>query len=132
MSNILICKNSHFVLSYIQADQWIYAEWIGEQTLETVIYNCKQITDAVKKYACTKVLNDNRRLSGNWVNAIDWVEKEWIPNLFIGGCEYFAWVQSECLRSQASVQETVKLNFRNIKVLIFDDIEAAKAWLWEH
>jgi hypothetical protein len=115
-------------IGFDHINDWLYAEWIGEQTLESVQEGCLQMLDYMRAERCHKVLNDNRLVTSMWSDAAEWGGKVWFPAMMDAGLEYFAWVYSPNVFSRLSTDLTLRYTTRPV-VLPFDSIDTAKAWL---
>lgn len=115
---------------YDFVDDWLYADWIGEQSLETVKYGCEQILLYLKAERTHKLLNDNTNVTNNWSEASDWIATDFLPRIAVSGLEYIAWVYSPNHFSRLSADEVIELyKAVNIVAIGFMEIEEAKDWL---
>ncbi len=128
-ANQILVDAPHLTIEYDEVNEWIYVNWIGDQTVATAKDGCEKIVKAVMQKRCTKVLNDNSDVNNDWIEVAEWLAKNWFPRLYIAGCFYFAWVYSPSLECRLSIEET--LRFLNVptKTLIFEDQEIAGNWL---
>src|SRR5688500_2483281 len=81
-------------LEYQPKENWIYVNWIGLQSVETVKEGGQAMLEMLQQTGCHKILNDNRELVGPWDNANDWVEQTWTPNMIANGLRYLAFIVS--------------------------------------
>jgi len=115
-------------ISFDHKNDWLYAEWIGDQSLETVQEGCLQMLDYMKAERCNKVLNDNRLVTSMWSDAAEWGGHVWFPAMKGAGLEYFAWVYSPNVFSRLSTDLTLQHTTQPV-VLTFDSMDTAQAWL---
>lgn len=115
-------------ISFDHQNDWLYAEWIGDQNLETVQQGCLQMLDYMKAERSHKVLNDNRLVTSMWSDAAEWGGHVWFPSMTDAGLEYFAWVYSPNVFSRLSTDLTLQHTTRPV-VLPFDSMDTAQAWL---
>lgn len=129
MGKELLLKEKSIVLEYDSENQWIQADWIGYQTVDSVKHGCEKILEFLIQYKCSKVLNDNTNVTGIWSGASAWVGGDWLPRMAKAGLRQFAWVYSPSAFSRLSTNESLRnLNQKEI-AKTFDDIDTARAWL---
>ncbi len=129
MSLQLLRNDSHLAISYDHLQEWLYADWQGEQTLSSVQQGGHDLLHFLTQQRCHKVLNDNRNVTGMWSEAAEWAGKEWFPTMMDAGLQYFAWVYSPNVYSRLSTDLTLQFARGNVVVATFDDLETARAWL---
>lgn len=120
---------SHLGIYYHFLHDWIYADWTGEQTKESVQQGCELILQFMKAENCSKVLNDNSHVTSNWLEAAEWVALDWFPRMDAAGLKYFAWVYSPHTFSRLAADEALSFNSSTSNIIPFDDLNTAKAWL---
>jgi len=115
-------------LEYDQVNQWLYANWIGYQSVDNVKRGVMEIVQMLDKYNFSKLLNDNRALIGPWDKANAWVEGSILP---AGGSriKYMAHVISPGIFGQLSVQDLQARLQDKIQIKLFEDIRKAEDWL---
>ncbi|MBX0290679.1 hypothetical protein K3G63_09535 [Hymenobacter sp. HSC-4F20] len=123
-------QDSTLTISYDYQHEWLYANWTGDQSLESVQTGCLRLLDHLRFERCTKVLNDNTEVTSMWSDASEWVGATWFPLLAEAGLEYFAWVYSPNVYSRLSADLSMQQQptTRPI-VLAFDSQELATNWL---
>lgn len=124
-----LLDESHITIAYDHRNEWLYADWRGDQNLTTVQHGCLEMLRLLREYKCDKVLNDNTKVTNMWSEAAEWGGKEFFPAIAEAGLQYFAWVYSTNLYSRLSTDLTLQFTTGKSVVGTFDDIDAAKAWL---
>jgi hypothetical protein len=112
--------------------KFIYANWKGFQSVENVKSGAEKMLQILKEKKITKVLNDNRLVTGPWQGAAEWAAKEWFPQMFAAGLTRFAWVQSASVFSQLSADKTLSetdTSKKNETIRTFDNLELARKWV---
>jgi hypothetical protein len=112
--------------------KFIYANWKGFQSVENVKSGAAKMLQILKEKKITKVLNDNRLVTGPWQGAAEWAAKEWFPQMFAAGLTRFAWVQSASVFSQLSADKTLSetdTSKKNETIRTFDNLELARKWV---
>lgn len=119
-------------MDYDKENNWIHAEWNGFANLEAIKSWGESYINLVESTKCPYFLNDDRKSSGPWTSALEWIESFLIPNAIANGVKYYAHVISESAFAALSSKE---LNNRIADVLeigSFNNIEDAKKWLKEN
>ena len=129
MDNLELLLEERFISIYYDKDNcWIYANWNGDQTKESVIYGCERMLTFLKEYNCQKILNDNTEVTSNWSDAAEWVANEWFPRMSDAGLRYFAWVYATNSASKQATDKTLAQAKSSIAIT-FDDKATAETWL---
>lgn len=111
--------------------EWISVDWKGYQSEPSIKNGYTKITEAIEKFKCYQILNDNTNIIGIWTPASKWIGLEWIPKTIDQGIKKIAWVYSTSIMSRISVDESIKhipdlyLN----KVRTFYNVQGAREWL---
>ena len=129
MSLQTLLEESHITIAYDHLNEWIHADWHGDQNLTSVQHGAREMLRLMQLQRCHKVLNDNTGVTSMWSEAAEWGGTEWFPAMAAAGLQYFAWVYSPNLYSRLSTDLTLQFTSGNAVVSTFDDMEAAKQWL---
>ena len=129
MSLQLLLHEPHIAISYDHLNDWLCADWQGEQNLRSVQQGGHDMLRLLSQQRCHKVLNDNRNVTGMWSEAAEWAGKDWFPAMVAAGLRYFAWVYSPNVYSRLSTDLTLQFTRGNVVVATFDDVATARAWL---
>ncbi|MDB5234680.1 MAG: hypothetical protein JWR44_1673 [Hymenobacter sp.] len=121
----------HITIAYDHLNDWIYADWHGDQDLASVQQGALDMLRLMQQHHCHKVLNDNSSVTSMWSEAAEWGGTEWFPAMTAAGLKYFAWVYSPNLYSRLSTDLTLQFTVGNPVVATFDDLETARAWLMQ-
>jgi hypothetical protein len=135
---LLLHRSDKIVIEFETAENWIYTDWIGTQSEEDIraggLQMVRAMTDMHAKYGCTKVLNDNRRVTGLWGHSVEWAVQEWLPEMVAAGLKSFAWVLAkQSLTNLAGLRLRLKANESSGDLMTaYSDVEEAKKWLRGH
>ena len=129
MSLQLLLHEPHVAISYDHLNEWLYADWQGDQNLSSVQQGSHGMLRLLAQQRCHKVLNDNRGVTSMWSEAAEWGGREWFPAMMEAGLQYFAWVYSPNVYSRLSTDLTLQFTQGNAVIATFDDMETARAWL---
>ncbi|NMO19509.1 hypothetical protein HPC49_17065 [Pyxidicoccus fallax] len=120
--------SDHIDIRHEADEGWLYVDWKGYQSVEMVKAGCEEMLRQLTRLGLAKVLNDNTHVTGIWVGAAAWLASSWFPRMRNAGMRHFAWIQSPARLSYVSATTTVQQMDPEMAVL-FDDAEAARAWL---
>ncbi|MGY2131177.1 hypothetical protein ACW9KT_03040 [Hymenobacter sp. HD11105] len=128
MGLLTLLDEPHLTISYDSRNQWLYADWAGVQDLQTLQRGSEQILLHLQAEHCSKILNDNTRVTSISAQARGWVEQGFLQQLAGVGLEYMAWVYAPDFNSRFSTDLTF-LRITRPVVVGFNDLVAAYAWL---
>ena len=116
-------------VSWDSQNKWISVDWRNMPSKETVEKGCREILALLIRQGATRVFNDNRRVTGTWVGASNWVAEEWFPKMIAGGLIKFAWIESPISTlSVISAKKSVSKNKPGVIKLFKNGLDAEK-WL---
>jgi len=122
-------KGNFIEMRYLPERQWMDVNWIGYQNYDSVKKGCLIMLDLLKKNNCSKVLNDNTYVMGNWSEAVDWGGEFWFPAMQDAGLKHFAWIYSPSTFSRMSAHKSIDITMGKVTAQFFTDINEARAWL---
>ena len=122
-------KGNFREVEYNAEKERLESNWIGFQNLESVKKGCLIMLNLLKKNNCTRVINDNRQVVGNWSEAVDWANQIWFPAMGEAGLKKFAWIYSQSTFARISAQSTLNVMIGDITAQFFTDGEEAADWL---
>jgi PAS domain S-box-containing protein len=122
-------KDSQVDIRYDAEKEWIESNWHGFQNFASIKHGCLEMLLLLEKNHCSKVLNDNAHVLGNWTDASDWGAKVWLPAMEKAGLRYFAWVHSESTFSRLAASKIAEYAHGNLITRFFDHKEDAVKWL---
>ena len=125
----ILLDEPHVIISYDHLNEWLYADWRGDQDLTSVQHGALELLRFLGQQRCHKILNDNTNVTSMWSEAAEWGGKVWFPAIAAAGLQYFAWVYSPNVYSRLSTDLTLQFADNNPVVATFDALETAKAWL---
>jgi hypothetical protein len=111
------------------ASDWLYVDWKGWHTAESVQEGCEAMLACLRTSGLTKVLNDNSHGVGDWYGAADWTARDWFPRMEAAGLRHFAWVESASRVSRRSADRTVAEARLDQIIHRFTDRRSAEEWL---
>jgi hypothetical protein len=117
-------------LSIDSAQRWLYAEWRGEQTEETIRQGCELVLHYLEQQQCSKILNDNSTATGDWSAMAKWLATHFLPQAAERGLQYVASVYASGITSRYSTALALDYFRQDAPwALAFDDLALACTWL---
>ena len=118
-----------FEAKRVPENNYIYINWIGIQSLETIVMGGNHILTMLRENPCQGILNSNRELIGPWEVAVNWLTHKWAPQATELGLRYFAHVLSPGIYGQRSYQSLAPDFDKQFNLRSFENEETAKDWL---
>lgn len=118
-----------FTASRMEGNAFIYAQWFGVQSIETVKEGGYKLLDMVKEQPCSKLLNSNKQVIGSWDMALEWAENEWAPQMRAAGLKYLAQVVPTSIYATLTIQNLLQHIDDTFEIRTFEDDADAEAWL---
>ena len=107
----------------------LYVRWHGNLTAPEVIQGVMEGTQWLEKYRFTRVLNDKRDATGDWSEALPWLQYEWLPQAVKSGLKAIAYILSPVLEARIVSQEFADSIQGQINISLFTNEEDARDWL---
>ncbi|GAA4440753.1 hypothetical protein GCM10023188_38420 [Pontibacter saemangeumensis] len=108
---------------------YIEAKWSGHINADDVVTAAQVYLALLEKTPVPSLLNDKTNASGDWSEANDWLEFEWMPQAIRSGLRCLAHVYSSNMFSRLSARDLFQRLTPSINMQNFSDREAAEAWL---
>lgn len=112
-------------------NSFISTNWIGLQSLETIMMGGKQTLAMLREKPCGGLLNINRELVGPWEVAVNWLVQRWVPQAKAHGLRYYAYVLGPGIYGRRSFNAFYELAKSELEIEVFTEETEAKAWLQE-
>ncbi|WP_210464622.1 hypothetical protein [Rufibacter roseolus] len=120
----------YFEAQRLLLNGYIQVNWIGIQSLETVVMGGNQILAMLREKPCRGLLNSNRELIGPWEVAVPYMAFKWAPAASSLGLRYFAHVLSPGIFGKRSFDQfQTQMKEPLIIVRSFDEQTQAEQWL---
>jgi CheY-like chemotaxis protein len=116
-------------IEYDTVNHWVYTNWIGTQTYQTVVAGAEACLDQLRQHHCQMLLNDNRLVTGGWESGLDWISACWTPQVQALGLRRFAYVLSPdalAARSATTLYDCINVD---LHMRLFTELEPAQQWL---
>ena len=118
-----------FEATRLADNSFIKANWIGLQSLESIVMGSNLLLAMLRDKPCTALLNNNNELVGPWDVGVKWLAMKWAPQAKLFGLRYFAHVLSHGIFGQKSFQSLSPLIESKFDVRSFEDEAAAEEWI---
>jgi len=109
----------------------IEAQWAGHITADDVVTAAKLFAKLLQKTPCTALLNDKGNVTGDWTEANDWLEFEWLPQVMQAGLQCLAHIYSDNMFSRLSARDLQQRFVPTLQMQNFNDRTHAERWLEE-
>ncbi|MBR0569203.1 hypothetical protein KB205_01165 [Microvirga sp. STS03] len=105
------------------------AKWHNHIVADDVIKGAKAFLDFIREHPCPKLLNDKSEATGDWLEANDWLEFEWLPAVYKAGLRCMAHVYSHSMFSQLSARDLRGRVAPPLHMKNFLDFRTAEKWV---
>ena len=105
------------------------ARWYGNLTGREVTRVAQEYLRAQTTLHCPLLLNDKSQATGDWSEAMDWLEYEWLPQAMEGGLHAIAYVFSPDMHNQLASLAFFERVRKHLPIQLFYDVPAAWQWL---
>jgi hypothetical protein len=117
-------------LYYDERGKWLYAEWHGPQSPESIRLGCAQVLHYLQVQKCHKLLNDNTHATGEWTEAAKWLGEHFLTSAQERGLRYVACVFAPNILSRYSTLLALEYHKQEFPwTVAFDDLATAHLWL---
>lgn len=117
---------------YYPEQRILYVRWHGHLTGGEVIRGVQQGAQWREQLDYPLILNDKSDTSGDWSDALPWLQYEWLPRAVAGGIQAIAYILSPDLPAQVVSLEFVESVQPHLHVSLFTSEAEAQRWLAQH
>ena len=128
MSLELIRTNPNISISYDRQNNWLYLDWHGEQTLDSVRAGSVLIAQCFLERAYARVLLDNTNVTTISSEVFERLAADFLPYLHVAQVEYLAWVYMPDMDAQFYLNITL-YKPQSPVIALFEDLASAYGWL---
>ncbi len=125
----LTLPHVQITLEHVPEKDWIYIKYCGHLNAADVIAAAERELELQKELRVPKILNDKSEVTGDWEEANDWLEYEWLPIATANGLRYFSMVLSRDLHDLGPAQDLEKRFPPICQAKLFRNPNQAAAWL---
>jgi hypothetical protein len=119
----------YFKAKRMPGNAFIYAQWFGVQSVETVIKGGNKVLEMIQDQPCAKLLNSNKNVIGSWDMALEWAENEWAPQMRAAGLRYLAQVVPSSIYATMTIENLIQRIGDTFEIRTFEEEAQAQAWL---
>jgi hypothetical protein len=127
--DILLFQESYISIYYNKVEKWLYVQWHGERTNETVMNGAEQMIRLAQETKAHKLINDSTDFTNQWPNLIEWVADNVAPRLEEAGVQFLAWIYNDQNPTKIAADEILKREQSEIIVMVFDNLQTAETWM---
>jgi hypothetical protein len=121
--------HAHITIFFDEEKDEVIVKWTGHMNAEDVLMAAKAYLGLQEKWKCGKLLNDKSHVTGDWEDANNWLEYEWLPEAVHLGLRRFAHVLSPDFQQVASAKDMIERFSEHCEAALFWDLEQAEKWL---
>lgn len=118
-----------FEAEYRAGNSYLYVNWIGIQTLETMMMGGNTILSMLRTNPCSLILNDQQELVGPWAEGAAYFGGSWAPKARLYGVKQFVQVLAPGIFGRRSFQEFQQKAQLHFQIETFETTPEALAWL---
>ncbi|WP_084539093.1 hypothetical protein [Hymenobacter daecheongensis] len=115
--------------TYYPAEQLLHTQWYGNLTADSVIFGAQTTLVLAQQLGYAYLLNDTSQTTGDWSEAMAWLEYEWLPQAQEYGLRACAYVYTQNMDNQLMALDFLTHLEAYLPIKPFPDLEAARAWL---
>ncbi|MBB6609838.1 hypothetical protein H7F15_02200 [Pontibacter sp. Tf4] len=128
MRHINLLKTEYLTIEYNAIDDYVYSEWHGELTNDTIKQGYESILFYLKKEYCHKLLDNHYDVQGLWADLAEWCAYDWHPRAEAAGLNFHAVIYANSHFSKLSTDRAIQL-VKNGIIKGFDSVQDAESWL---
>lgn len=110
-------------------NSFIHVNWIGIQSLETIMYGAGQLLVMLQKLPCKTILNSNQELIGPWDDGALYLGNTWAPKAKHLGLNNFVQVLAPGIYGKRSFEKFQQLAGKFFKIETFEHEQDAEDWI---
>ena len=110
-------------------DELLYVHWHGHLNGDAVVRGVEQSTQWREQFHYAYILNDKSDTSGDWSDALPWLQYEWLPQALEAGVRAMAYVFSPEREHRFASQELTEALRPHMAIELFEDLNLALEWL---
>lgn len=122
-------EHAHISIFYDEINDIVHVKWKGHMNAEDVLMAAKAYLGLQEKWKCPNLLNDKSQVTGDWEDANNWLEYEWLPDAVQLDLKRFAHVLSQDFQQMASAKDMIERFAKHCEAALFWDVEMAQKWL---
>ena len=110
-------------------NSYILVNWVGLQSLETIMLGANQILNMLRQRPAFAILNSNKELIGPWDEGALFLGNTWAPKARLLGVKNFAHVLAPGIYGKRAVQYFLQSAEKYLQIQTFETDQEAAEWL---
>lgn len=110
---------------------YILVNWIGLQSLETIMMGANSLLQMLRQRSSPAILNSNKELIGPWDQGALFLGSDWAPKARVLGLKNFAHVLAPGIYGKRAFEHFVNNAGKYFRIETFETDDAAARWLQE-
>src|SRR5690349_778606 len=102
------------------ANSYIFANWIGIQSLEAIMLGTNLVLSMLRKDPCAAILNSNKELIGPWDEGALYMGNRWVREVNALGVIHFAHVLAPGVYGRRSFEKFFQLAQPYLQIEVFE------------
>lgn len=132
MEKIILNKSNGDVFFEAEREKnnaFIHINWVGIQTIESIMLGSNQLIQLLHKKRCSKILNSNIELIGPWDDGAIFLGNRWAFKAKMAGVIYYAHVLAPGIYGKNSFKHFQDAGSKFLNINVFHKDEEAEQWL---
>ncbi|MDQ2769256.1 MAG: hypothetical protein M3Y54_02000 [Bacteroidota bacterium] len=116
-------------LYYVEADALLFLRWHGHVTADEIVRAITEGGQWRTRYTYQRILNDKRAASGEWSEALPWIQYEWTPRAVARGIRAMADIVSLQIGDRPVTEAFAQAVRDQLPVAVFTNEAEALRWI---
>lgn len=110
-------------------NSYIFVNWVGRQSLETIMMGANQLLAMLRQQSCNAIINSNKELIGPWDDGALFMGSTWATKAKLLGLLTFAQVLAPGIYGKRSFEKFNLSAHKYLQVETFESDTEAIAWI---
>ena len=114
---------------FVEADALLFLRWQGHVTADEIVRTAIAGSEWRDRYAYQRILNDKREATGEWSEALSFMQFEWAPQAVAHGIRAMADILSLDVGDRVASAAFVRAMREQLPMAVFTDEAEALRWI---
>ena len=129
VENQPLVREDFISIYYNFVNKWLFVRWEGKRSNENIKKGADLILEYLTRTGGKKMILDSTNFQDEPPEAVEWIIKEFVPQLVDVGLEYLAWIYGENSAAFPFAEKILSRENTDIIILNFDTVRLAEVWL---